>query len=250
MAGLLSLASGTFGDNVASKSEAAIIELDSLKGDVPSDGSFKFQYYPETISDTKQVNYQRRDMPGGSLPIYQWINSGERAISFTAVFATDVNIAEAPGADNGKVLSPTAENTQKRLEYVGQKERNVDIRGAILRLRNMVLPVYTGGDSIKTQAPRKLLLYLENTGIGLMGGLGGDTLADGKAETTKRPSNTVLCIMTQCDITWESFFPNGLPRIVTVQLTFAEIAQRGGRVIFPGRVGEQGVFVPYTLGIR
>ena len=41
--------------------------------------------------------------------------------------------------------------------------------------------------------------------------------------------------MTQCDITYDAFFPSGLPRIATVSLAFAEIAQFGGVVHFPRR---------------
>jgi hypothetical protein len=41
--------------------------------------------------------------------------------------------------------------------------------------------------------------------------------------------------MTTCDITYEAWFPNGFPRIIEVQLEFAEVVQYGGRVVFHDR---------------
>jgi hypothetical protein len=73
-----------------------------------------------------------------------------------------------------------------------------------------------------TRAPPKLRLVLPRSGIGLAGG------------STTTP-DSVRCIMTQCDVTYEQFFPNGLPRVATVALGFAEVAQVGGTIQFPGR---------------
>jgi hypothetical protein len=68
--------------------------------------------------------------------------------------------------------------------------------------------------------------------------------------------------MTQCDITWEQFFPSGLPRIASVQLSFAEVAQSGGSVNLPaftdgdrdvvvdGMEGAQPVVYKYTLLVK
>ena len=232
MVGILGLANALGTSSARNRSEATIIELDPKNqdkpykkedqiltwkadpGDYPK--SFRFQYFPETISDTKQVNYQRRDVPGASLPIYQWVNSGERLISFTSVFTTDVNLSTD---------YHTADALATRLKGVGHEDRNVDIRAAISVLRDKMLPSYPSSTTpVQVQAPPKLLLYLPGTGIGWAGGFNtGAPEAD----------HSIICIMTQCDVMWESFFPNGLPRIASVQLSFAQIAQKGGRVTFP-----------------
>lgn len=52
-----------------------------------SDGSgeyFILPFFPESVSDSKSVNWNNIELPGASHPIYQYVNSGERTISFTA----------------------------------------------------------------------------------------------------------------------------------------------------------------------
>lgn len=221
------------------KSPVIITELDE-KGKPVQNGSthMSFQYFPETITDTKAVGYQTKDIPGGSLPLYQWMHSGERIISFTSVFTADVDLLQ---------------DTQlfTKLASKGHIRRNVDIRSALVWLRRFMLPSYavgaSGGVGVPlARSPRKLLLWIPNSGIGL---LGGDTTnavmaAEGDLHTAAAAAfagtviagtvtDEVLCVMTQCDVTYEAFFPSGLPRIASVQLTFAQVAQRGGLISFP-----------------
>lgn len=226
MAGLASLAS-SIGSGVNPRaSNAVIIELDdtdeiSKEGPNLGGSGLRFQYFPETLNDTKQVNWQRREIPGASLPVYQWISSGERLISFQAYFSTDVNL----GTD-------ATEGTQlmDRLANVGQQNRNIDIRSAHAWLRRFTLPRYSLTSDVGTliaQAPHKLILALPGSGIGIAGG-GVDVAGSNGAGP-----DGVLAVMLQCDIAWEAFFPNGLPRFTVVQLSFGQIAQRGGFVHFP-----------------
>lgn len=187
--------------------------------------NFAFQYFPDTISDTKQVNWATREIPGGSLPVYQWISSGERAISFTAWFTTDVNIA-----------STEAKDVFNRLKNAGATRRNIDVRSALVSLRRFMLPRYGAESTAGVQiamAPQKLILGLPGTAIGVTGGVIQDQGASA--------ADLMSCIMTQCDVTYEAFFPNGLPRIASVSLSFLQIAQaaKGGSVIFPER-GPEG----------
>jgi hypothetical protein len=111
-----------------------------------------------------------------------------------------------------------------RIKAVGEESRNVDIRSAVVWLRRFMYPRYgdasTSGTPV-TYAPRKLYLSIPGSGIGLsgMGGFGG---ADG-----------VLCLMTQCEVRWLAYFPNNLPRLASVNLTFVEVAQLAGNVHFP-----------------
>ncbi len=214
------------------KSDAFLIELGQDDRPSATPGAMRaFQYFPESISDTKATNYQQKEIPGGSLPLYQWINGGERLISFTAVFTSDVDLlnARAPSGLTG-VLVGRGEKIQDRLKAAGELRRNVDIRAAVAWLRSYVLPSYANGAASGAQigvpltlAPAKVKLVLLGSGIGLAGG------------STLSSPDAVDCVMTQCDVTHEKFFPSGLPRVTTVGLAFAQIAQIGGRVHFPRR---------------
>jgi hypothetical protein len=181
-------------------------------------GPLAFQYWPDTVSDTKTVNWAAREIPGGSLPIYQWISSGERIVSFTATFTSDMDLASSnASADLGN-----------RLKNVGQARRNVDIRSAIAWLRSFMHPTYGSPTEVGVPlaiAPQRIKLILPGSGIGV----------GGAAAVDLNDVDEILCVMTQCDVTYESSFPSGLPRVVTVGLAFAQIAQRAdvGVVTFP-----------------
>ena len=72
----------------------------------------------------------------------------------------------------------------------------------------------------------------------------------------------MVCIMTGCEVSWEAFFPSGFPRIASVQLSLAQVAQYNGQVDFPSSAAlddlvstgdatsdtsQQGHVFPYTL---
>jgi hypothetical protein len=193
-----------------------------------------FQYFPDTINDSKAVNYQQKEIAGGSLPLYQWIAGGERLITFTAIFTSDVDLvtAEAPTGLIAKAVGTAGQGIRERLQSAGESRRNVDIRSAIVWLRRYMFPTYVKDESNGTKvgvpltyAPSKLMLVMPGSGIGLAGGE--------SAATTSM--DAVLCVMTQCDVTYEKFFPSGLPRIASVSLGFAQIPQLGGHISFPHR---------------
>ena len=103
-----------------------------------------------------------------------------------------------------------------------------------------MLPTYSqlqGATSgvVTTFAPRKVRLFLANSGIGLYGGMAGSTTKD-----------SIVAIMTQCDVNIESFFPSGLPRIAVVQLAFDQVAQYAGYVDFPS-IGSLDNLVPTAV---
>lgn len=220
MAGLVGLATA-LGPGLLSekRSMATLIELA-----VDSDKAISaqaFQYFPESISDNKAVNWQTKEIPGGSLPVYQWVASGERTISFTAQFSADIDLAllvTEAGAFAGNAA-------KERLKSSGQGERNVDIRSAILWLRQYMLPTYDSSKQ-RTIPPAKLKLNLPQSGIGLAGG---------SNNFTSQEPDSIVCVMTSCDVTWEKFFPSGNPRLASVSLAFAQIPQYNQVVSFPGR---------------
>lgn len=202
-----------------------LVELDPKSGQIRDDvdTARRFQYFPESITDSKAINYATKDVPGASLPLYQWVNSGARTISFTAVFTTDVDFV-GQSSDAAKSIG----NTQERLKSSGLEGDNVYIPGAIAWLRRYMLPTYspteqTGVGTPEVKAPPVLLLvFPKNARINRSGG----TMVMANADA-------MPCLMQTCDVTYEQFFPSGLPRIVTVSLSFAEVAQLGRTVIFP-----------------
>lgn len=220
MPALSSLAS-KLGFNLSEKtSSAVLIELDDRDNPISSSAR-RFQYFPDTISDSKSSNWVVKEIPGGSLPLYQWVSGGERTLSFQAVFTTDIDFsAEALG-------DKSASDAWASLKSNGVSDRNVDIRSAILWLRRFMMPRY--GDPQQTgvpltSAPRKAQLYLPGSGIGLAHG-GISTVHDG--------GDYITVIMRSCDTEYIQFFPSGMPRIVQVNLSFSQIAQIGGAVYFP-----------------
>lgn len=132
------------------RADVNLFELDRRSDIVTSRSPLSFQYFPESISDTKGVNQQNKEIPGASLPLYQWVSSGERLISFTASFTADMDITTNPDLRQGAL-----------------RRRNPDIRSALLWLRRFLMPSYSAS---RTFPPAKLRLHIPNSGIGLIGG--------------------------------------------------------------------------------
>lgn len=247
MAGLGSLASGLRSVSQTKRGEIYIVRAnDDGAVDTTEKSARKFQYFPASITDSKAVTYQSREVPGGSLPIYQWTNSGERTIGFTVYFTTDVDHLAVPSAlpipsfaakaSTGSIedeisaqttnFDNAANRSRERLKAAGALDRNPFIPGALLWLRQFMLPRYEESSSKigtpLTFSPRKLWLVIPNSGIGMMGGEGGFSGVD-----------RIFCHMTQCEIAYEALFPSGNLRHVQVTLAFAENPQQGGAVRFP-----------------
>lgn len=169
--------------------------------------SLAFQYFPETINDNFSVNYSTKNIPGGSLPIYQWVTGGEHLISFSTIFTTDID--------------PLTESVDKSdLEKMSLTGRNVDTRAALVWLRSFTQPFYDKKRK-KVLPPPKAWLCIPESGIGYA------------FDTSAIDPDALTCIMKQCDIEYVAFFPTGYPRIVKVNLSFAQTAQDAGTVLFP-----------------
>jgi len=177
-----------------------------------ANAGIRFQYWPETLTDNRPSEWNGKGVPGGSHPIYQWAKGGERSISFTAIFTTDTKPRD------GLLTVGDVYSSQDRSPVSGIQPgvRDVDIRMAINWLRWFTYPTY-GLQDYRAYEPAKCLIVIPNSGIGYNG------------------SDWVLCVMAQCDVTYEEFFPSGFPRIAEVQLEFRETVQRGSRVQFHDR---------------
>lgn len=204
-----------------SRVAASIVELEH-QNDAPQESrEFQFQYYPENIQVSKQKNMAPKEIIGGSFPLYQWTSSGERTITFSTYFTCDIDLLV-----NGEA---GVQDLLRRVQAAGIGDRNIDIRVALLFLARFQLPTFSGVNASGSQltlAPRKLKLRLPGSAIGSIGGeVHQSSIGVSKDE--------VVCHMTQFEYTYEAHFPSGLPRIVAVQLGFAQNVQVNGGVQFP-----------------
>ena len=208
--------------------QAYLVALLEGQPDVPPWANFAnnipFQYWPETISDTRPAEWNPRAIPGGSHPIYQWTHSGERRITFTSLFTNDFEI-EDEGHGEGGLIDSAVNSLQTAATTIGlagtpeppgAQVRKVDVAAAISWMRWFTYPYYDPED-VRVYEPAKCLLVLPGSNIGFDG------------------SDSITCVMTNCDVTYQAFFVNGKPRIAEVSLGFAEVIQRGDRVRFHSR---------------
>lgn len=191
--------------------------------------ALRFQYFPDEITDSKTVTYAEKTPFGASLPIYQWTASGARTVSFNTTFSSDLDLVEAK-----KLLIDAGISVRQSLLSTGIDDRNVDVRAALAWLRQYQLPTYSASGGAHTKAPKRLRLYIPNSGLGVLGGL----ISPGDSK------DSVLCFVSQCEITFQAFFPSGLPRLAQVQLTFTQLAQHEGSVRFPSA----GPMAPFISG--
>ncbi len=179
-------------------------------------GAIKFQYWPESLQDSKGSEWNPRPVPGGSHPIYQWANGGERRLSFTAAFTTDT----APEESILEVLGPSDPYATVALNPFSGLVlgvRDLDIRTAVSWLRWFTYPTYGVDNNQRVYPPAKAILVMPNTALGHNG------------------QDYITCAMTTCDVTYEAWFPTGYPRIVEVALEFAELVQGADGVRFHDR---------------
>ncbi len=186
-----------------------------------------FQYWPEDIQVSKKVNWETKNIPGLSHPLYQWISGGAREITFTAIFTCD----QAPSANTLSLLNNQDTTTNSLVGALRgtvaspfSDVRNVDIPSAIQWLESYLYPEYTA-DGISGRAstplprpkpPRKLILTLPGMRLG--------------QRVDHMYNDDVLCIMMQCEVTYGAFFADGTPRIAKASLQFAEIIQYQNKV--------------------
>lgn len=215
-----------------SPDRAYIIPLDVYKDDKPvNDQKRYFQYFPESVNVTKQVNWQTKEIPGLSHPLYQWISGGAREITFTSVFTRDRELTIGEKRALGSMFVTKGDVT---LLSGGEERktladpRNVDIPSAIAWLTSFQLPNYAANHDAtrsfdpsrhRPKPPSKLILGLPGLRLG-MGSRSGHS------------ADELVCVMLSADVTYESFFSDGTPRIARVALSFAETIQVRNKVGF------------------
>lgn len=213
------------GSRIPKAARAYIIPLNGSTDTPESDDQIRcFQYFPETINDSKGADWDVKKIPGLSHPLYSWVSGSERSISFTATFTRDTDIdvaglnARFPDRFNTSINNVFSETSAFETSVVPNDLDNVDIPGAVAWLRQFLYPRYTQGGvrAERSLPPKKLVLVLPNVRLNY------SNQAFGASE--------LPCIMRQCDVTHEGFFSSGTPRITRIALSFDEIIQLSGNV--------------------
>lgn len=165
-------------------------------------GAIAFQYWPESVQDTRATGWQSKPVPGGSHPVREWPNGGERQISFVVPFSTD----SAPPFDSA--IDETG---------VDLANHDLDIRVAISWLRWFTYPHYGEDGAQAAHAPPKALLVMPNMKLSHTG------------------ADWVLVTVDQCDVTYMECFEDGTPKLAEVSLTFFESVVSGEQARFHDR---------------
>jgi len=186
----------------------------SIAGVDPSDPSKlllkerTFQYWPEAISDSIEVGWNFKDIPGMSHALAQWASNGGRTITFEVSFSRLMKPVASRNTFE-KVLDPFEANTPTSEYLKDNRPYNVDIVAEIKYLRAFCYPSYKEIEGYMTAYPPPVaMLSVPNLGLGDVNG-----------------NNIIYAVMTGCDVTYVLLFPDGTPRRATVALTFRQVIQ-------------------------
>ena len=162
--------------------------------------TLKFQYWPETLSFTGGIEWAEKPVFGGTHPLYQWVRTNGRQISFEAIFTTDSALEASVG---GGLLSVSPE----------KNIRNPSLKDVLRCLQYARLPRYEG--DLTVSPPPMILLVFPGAPVGFAR----------ISKPSKAAENSIPCVMTQCDIEHQAFFPHGELRMFRASFTFNEIVQ-------------------------
>ncbi len=221
MSGISSLLSVIAPGGKPSPERPSITSLDVHSGDARINDTKYFQYWPDEISVSKHVNWDTKNIPGLSHPLYQWVSGGAREISFTAIFSRDRPMSKT---EKQSLASPVFNGFGGGDGF--SDPRNVHIPSAVMWLESYMYSEYSAtGTSQKLASrpklPRKLLLGLPGMNLGRNSPMVGGGWSS---------PDEVPCILLQAETHYSAFFSTGEPRIAKVSLQFAEIAQLQSRV--------------------
>lgn len=167
-----------------------------------------FQFWPESISDTIEIGWNFKEIPGMSHALAQWSSNGGRTITF------DVNLHRfmKPVEDRSffeHVLDPFKLNTPESRYLKDNRPHNVDIAAEVRYLRAFCYPSYVEIDNYMTAYPPPIAML----------SIPGVPIDDNNG------SSVMYAVMTGCDVTYNLLFPDGTPRRANVSLTFRQVVQ-------------------------
>jgi len=153
--------------------------------------------WPESLSFTRSANYDSKQIPGGTGELHQWTGTTANEFSLTFKLMRDIRPRESLPIITRIVVDPQSQTNQAH---------NRDIMLDIEFLSQFVLPKYSSLDGYMLPKPPPLIMVqLEGLKIGYAAG-----------------NDYMICVAT--GITWEIIqsFPDGTPRIATVELPLKE----------------------------
>lgn len=192
-----------------------------LKGISALDGSTtvlpqqKLQFWPESLTDTLEVAYTPKTLPGASAALMQWNYNGGRTIAFEIRLLRDMQPEKVQKKNTSLFLAADPDS-----DMFGSPGRNISIPQMIAYLRAYCYPEYVDdGDFTKVEPPPICLLDVPGLHLN----------EDG--------SNVIWAVMTQCDVTynkmWEGVDKEPQLKDVTVAVSFKQVIQNPGNVATP-----------------
>lgn len=169
------------------------------------------QWWPETITDSIEIGWDFKQIPGGSHAIAQWSQNGGRTIGFEVVLSRLMKPVSTRNMMD-KLRDPFELNTPISKRLKDNRPYNANIGGMIQYLRMYTRPTYAAGDFGYERALPPPFAILNVPGLGLN--------EDG--------SDSIYAVMVGCDVTYNLLFPNGAPRLATVSLSFKQVVQKPG----------------------
>lgn len=187
---------------------------------VPSSGQIgRFKILPDNISDNRGVNFASKAVVGGSHPIYQWVTSGERTVSFKILLSHENKIifARSKLERAGNALKNPLFAALSQLNK-GQYENDQGIMESLEWLRALTYPVKKPKGLIG--GPPVLKLYLmtkapTQTTVGVTG----------SPPMSAKFVMNLSVILNSVNVNFEALFADGTPRLATVDLQFSEVVQ-------------------------
>lgn len=171
-------------------------------------GTWALQYWPESVTISQDVNYATKDILGGSHPLRQFLNLGDRVLGFTAEFSRDLQ---------GEVIDSTMVEAPGK---VSRSRFNVDIAAAHTWIESLKLPKYGPATSLGEFEPPPLLwVVFPKSRFGMARGF----------------SDAFQSLLVSTTIRVDSWFPDGTIRHSQVDMAFAEVVQTADGISFFGR---------------
>ena len=210
MAGLASLVTGQGAFAFMDKMGDITIEAQDTKG-LHKTKYVTLQYWPESISDSKSSNFANIELPGQSQPLYHFIGGGPRTVSFSCYMYRERQ-EEVSGSET--VLGKSSQGAQF----------SKDIGAYVSLLRSYMYPRMNKTAGIM-MPPTRLKIFFGGEGRGKMS-------TGAKFQGVDGDDNVLDCIMESMNVNYIKFFPNGIPRIATLDFSFNQIIQVGNDVTY------------------
>lgn len=189
----------------------SIQPVDPVAPGKPMGQALKLQYWPETITESHEIGWNFKDIPGASNALAQWSSNQGRTFSFEVHFSRFIKPVEDVDANLfERALDPFAANTPESEYLKANAPHNVDVAACLRYLRMCKTPWWKeiGGQQVM-MSPPVIILHIP-----------GSQINDFDA------SDTIFTVLTALDITYTLAFPNGVLRKASASLSFKEIVQR------------------------